>query len=268
MDYMDLQLKDKIAVVTGASKGIGYAIAEEFLKEGVAVFICARNKDELDKASTSLVEKYSAKGKVFVYALDGTKEEGMDFLAQQAASINGSIDVWVNNIGTNKKREGEYYTEEELDYIISANYKSCVFGTQAAVKYMKEKGGSIVNISSLAAHAATAIRSNIYASMKAAVIAYTQTTASEYAPYNIRVNAVLPGYTRTPLLSQGFSQQTLDDLLRNNILNRMAEPEEIAKPVVFLSSPAASYITGTELEVTGGHIKVLNARDSWNLAKK
>ena len=74
---------------------------------------------------------------------------------------------------------------------------------------------------------------------------------------------MLPGYTKTPLVLKGFSEAVLDELLKNNILNRMAEPEEIAKPVVFLSSPAASYITGTELEVTGGHIKVLNARDSW-----
>ena len=112
---MDLELNNKIAVVTGGSKGIGYAVAEEFLKEGAIVFICARNKDELASASASLVEKYSAEGKVFAFALDGTKEEDMDFLAKQAASINGSIDVWVNNIGTNKKREGEYYTEEDLD---------------------------------------------------------------------------------------------------------------------------------------------------------
>lgn len=257
---MDLELKGKTAVVTGGSKGIGFATALEFAKEGANVFICARNKEELDNA----VAELSKTGKAYGLVLDGTKEESMELLAKQAASLTGRIDAWVNNIGTNKKRAGEFYSEEELDYIINANYKSCVFGTQAAVKYMKEKGGSIVNISSLAAHAATAIRSNIYASMKAAVIAYTQTTASEYAPFGIRVNAVLPGYTSTVLVKGSFTQEQLDELLKNNILNRMAQPEEIAKPVVFLSSSAASYITASEVEVTGGHVRVLNARDSWN----
>ena len=263
---MDLDFKGKTAVVTGGSKGIGFAIAREFLLEGANVFLCARNQNELEAAVKELSEEVNGSGKIKGLVLDGTKEGDMETLAQQAAALTGRIDAWVNNIGTNKKREGEFYTEAELDYLISANYKSCVFGTQAAVKYMKKGGGSIVNISSLAAHAATAIRSNIYASMKAAVIAYTQTTASEYAPYKIRVNAVLPGYTKTPLVLAGFPEAVLDELLKNNILNRMAEPVEIAKPVVFLSSPAASYITGTELEVTGGHIKVLNARESWEQA--
>lgn len=183
---MDLNFKGKTAVVTGGSKGIGFAVAKEFLKEGANVFICARNQGELEGA------------------------------VNQLSKLNGA--------------------------------------------------GSIVNISSLAAHAATAIRSNIYASMKAAVIAYTQTIASEYALYKIRVNAVLPGYTKTPLVQGAFSEAVLDELLKNNIMKRMAEPVEIAKPVVFLSSPAASYITGIELEVTGGHIKVLNARESWEQA--
>ena len=262
---MNLELNGKTAVVTGASRGIGFAIAEEFLREGANVFICARNSSELEKAVNQLLKTASAfGGSICGLELDGTKEASMEALAEKAASLNGSIDAWVNNIGTNRKRTGDFYTEQELDYLISANYKSCVFGTQAAVKYMKTKGGSIVNISSLAAHAATAVRSNIYASMKAAVIAYTQTTAAEYAPFGIRVNAVLPGYTRTPLVESGFSKETLDALLHNNVLNRMAMPEEIAKPVVFLSSQAASYITAAELEVTGGHVKVLNARDCWD----
>ena len=260
---MDLGFSGKTAVVTGGSKGIGFAIAKEFLQEGANVFICARNKAELKNAVAKLSESNKSSGKVTGLVLDGTKESDMEELASQAASLTGKIDAWINNIGTNKKREGEFYTEVELDNLINANYKSCVFGTQAAVKYMKQAGGSIVNISSLAAHAATAIRSNIYASMKAAVIAYTQTTASEYAPFGIRINAVLPGYTKTPLVQGSFSTEAIDELLENNILNRLADPEEIAKPVVFLSSPAASYITATELEVTGGHIKVLNARESW-----
>lgn len=183
---MDLGFKGKVAVVTGASKGIGYAVAKEFLKEGATVVISARNEEGVKKA----VEELSEFGKIFGYALDGNSQENMNILAEKAASITGSIDAWVNNIGTNKKRSGKFYTEDELDHIISTCFKSCVYGCQAVFPYMKENGGAIVNISSLASHAATAIRSNIYASMKAAVNGYTRTVASEYAPYNIRVNAV------------------------------------------------------------------------------
>ncbi len=264
---MNLELEGKTVAVTGGSKGIGFAAAGEFLREGANVFICARNPEELEDAVNKLKAEGS-KGSIYGFVFDGTKEREVEAFAERVSFLTGRIDVWVNNIGTNKRRSGDFYTEEELDYLIAANYKSCVFGTQAAVKYMKEQGGSIVNISSLAAHAATAGRSNIYASMKAAVIAYTQTTAAEYAPFNIRINTVLPGYTKTPLVAASFSKEALDELLKNNILNRMALPEEIAKPVVFLSSSAASYITASEIAVTGGHIKVLNARDSWNTYSK
>ncbi len=256
---MDLGFKGKTVVVTGGSMGIGYGIAEEFLKEGARVFISARHKEQLDKA----VKELSLLGPVEGLLLDGSREEDMKSLAQRAASVTGNIAAWVNNIGTNKKRAEEFYSEDELDYLIAANYKSCVFGTQAAVPFMKEKGGAIVNIASLAAHSATAIRSPIYASMKAAVTAYTRTSAGEYAPWGIRINVVLPGYTRTPLTEKSFSPEALDKLLQSNILNRMASVNEIARPVVFLASDQASYITATELEVTGGHMKVLNARDCW-----
>lgn len=256
---MNLELSEKTVVVTGGSKGIGYATAKTFLEEGANVFICARNENELNSAVKELKNYGNIKG----FVLDGTKEKDMEKLAYNASQLTSNIDIWINNIGTNKKRANEYYSEEELDFLISANYKSCVFGTQAAVKFMKNNGGAIVNVASLAAYSATAIRSNIYASMKAAVLAYTRTTAAEYAKYKIRINAILPGYTETPLVKNSFTSESLDEILKNNILNRMAQPEEIAKPIVFLSSSAASYITGTDIEVTGGHIKVLNARECW-----
>lgn len=262
---MDLGLKDKNVVVTGGSKGIGYAATKIFLQEGAKVTICARHKEELGRAVLELGKL----GKIQGCVLDGSTEAGMEKLAQVSAKQgNGTIDIWVNNIGTNKQRQGEYYTEAEVDYLIGANYKSALFGTQAAVKYMKEKGGSIVNIASLAARCATAIRSNIYASMKAAIIALTTTTASEYAPYGIRINAVMPGYTRTPLMDSGmFTPEVLEPILRNNILGRMAEPEEIAKPIVFLASEAASYITASAVDVTGGHMKVINAYEAYERMK-
>lgn len=256
---MNLELKGKIAVVTGGSKGIGFAIAKELLKEGAQVFITGRDAETLNNAKAEL----SSIGKIEALPGDGTKISDIEEWGRKASLVTGKIDIWINNIGTNKAKKSEFYDEEELDFLTDTLFKSALFGTQTAVKYMKENGGSIVNISSLAARCATCGRSNVYASMKAALLALTKTSAGEYASYKIRVNAVLPGYTKTPLLEKGFPKPTLDRLLSANLIGRMAEPEEVAKPVVFLASPASSYITGTSLEVSGGQNIVLNPWESF-----
>ena len=253
---MDLGLQGKRVVVTGGSKGIGYAIAEEFLKEGAHVMISGRNPKDLEDAVKRLQQKGG--GAIQGFALDGSRELEVYELARLAAEDTGNIDVWINNIGTNRPRAGELYTEEELDFLISACFKSAVFGSQAAFTYMKDGGGSIVNIASLAARSATCGRSTIYGALKSAILGLTNTTAGEDAAYGIRVNAVLPGYTRTPLVEGSFSKEALTRLLKDNLTGRMAEPAEIARPVVFLASDAASYITAASLEVSGGHARVLN----------
>lgn len=261
---MELGLKNKNVVVTGGTLGIGFAVAKEFLKEGARVTITGRDVTRLDEA----VQELKQFGNVFGVASDGTVENEVKKVAAQAAEGIGQIDVWVNNVGKNKAKAGEFYTEDELDYLIDALFKSAVFGCQAAIPYMKKAGGSIINVGSLAARNATCGRSNIYASMKAGLVALSRTFAGEYAAYGIRVNTIMPGYTRTPLVENSFSQEALTKLLQNNLLRRMASPEEIAKPVVFLASDAASYITATELEVSGGHNQVLNPEYSYEKIEK
>ena len=142
---MDLNLTGKRVVVTGGSKGIGFAIAKEFLQEGAIVTITGRNQEDLDFASDEL-SKY---GEIYGVQADGSKEEEVYKAAELAAGEEGRIDAWINNIGTNKPRQGELYTGEEVDYLVGACFKSAVFGSQAAYQYMKKSGGSIVNISSL-----------------------------------------------------------------------------------------------------------------------
>lgn len=264
---MDLGLTGKKVVVTGASTGIGYAIAREFLREGANVVISGRNKEKLEQAAYTLSESFGGEH-IRGYALDGSKEDEMEELGRLAAGQSCQIDVWVNNIGTNKARQGELYTEQELDYLIGILFKSAVFGSQTAFTYMKDRGGSIINISSLAARAATCGRSTIYGALKSGILGLTNTTAGEYAAYGIRVNAVLPGYTKTPLVESTFTEEAIAKLMENNLLRRMARPEEIAKPVVFLASDAASYITGASLEVSGGHDRVLNPEYSYETKKQ
>ena len=259
---MNLHLDGKKAVVTGASMGIGYAVAKELMFEGAEVTICARDEERLKTAVKSL-KKETGREAVTGYALDLSEEKASYELAELAAGESGQLDIWINNVGTNKARKGELYTQEELDYLVGACFGSALFGCQAAFLHMKENGGSIVNISSLAARAATCGRSNIYASMKAGIIALTKTSAGEYASYGIRVNAVMPGYTATPLVKSTFSGEALQELMLNNLTGRMAEPVEIAKPVVFLASEAASYINAAVLEVSGGQNVVLNPQYSF-----
>ncbi|MBO5371888.1 MAG: SDR family oxidoreductase [Lachnospiraceae bacterium] len=261
---MELYVKGKKVVVTGGSKGIGYAIAEEFLKEGAKVTITGRNQQDLLTAMQNLSEIGEIEGRV----VDSTDEKAVYQLAEKVAGKEKRIDVWVNNVGTNKARNGELYTEAEMDYLIATCFKSAVFGSQAAYLHMKESGGSIINVASLAARCATTGRSTIYAAMKSAIVNLSTTLAGEYAAYGIRVNAVLPGYTRTPLVESTFTKEKLEKLLQNNLLRRMADPKEIAKPVVFLASDAASYITASSLEISGGHNTVLNPEYSYELHQK
>lgn len=268
---MNLGLKDKIVVVTGGSMGIGYAAAEIFLKEGAYVTISARNEERLQSAVEAL-SQIAGGNRIKGVAVDCSTEAGMTKLAEEAA-VDGKIDVWVNNVGGNLMRSGELYSEEEIDSLIAVNFKSTVFGSQTAFRYMKANGGSIVNVASLAARCASCGRATLYGALKSAVVGLTNTTAGEYAAYGIRVNVVLPGFTVTHLTQNSIIKQNdkdgqLSKTLENNLMHRMAQPGEIANAIVFLASDAASYITAESIEVSGGHSRVLNAWYSYDNKNK
>lgn len=251
---MELGLKDRVAVVTGASKGIGYAIAKEFLRAGAKVAICARNADELDEAAKEL----EALGEVFASPVDMSCESAVYAFAESVFQHYGRIDAWVNNVGATVFKDGMEFTGENVDRIVSLTFKPTLFGAQAAFRYMREKGGAIVNISSLAARCPTAGRSTLYGPMKAAINNLTQTLAGEYAAWNVRVNCVMPGFTATPAVRSTIPQAELDYNAAGTLLQRVADPEEIAAPVIFLASDAASYMTAETIEVSGGRSRTLN----------
>lgn len=251
---MDLGLKGKTAVITGGSKGIGFETARVFLQEGARAAICARNTDELKEA----VKQLSAFGEVYAERVDATSDTALYQFAGRVYERFGCVDCWVNNVGTSGRRAGDEYTPEELDFVIGACFKSAVYGSQAAFRFMKESGGVIVNVSSLAARCATAGRATVYGPMKAAVNSLTKTLAGEYAACGVRVVGIMPGFTATPLVKETISPEDLAYNVRGTLLQRLAEPEEIAKPIVFLASSAASYMTGSVLEVSGGRAEVLN----------
>ena len=251
---MELGLKGKVAVITGASKGIGYAIAKEFLQAGAKVAVCARRENEIKAAA----EELSRLGEVYCAALDASDDAAIYDFAEKVFRHFGRIDAWVNNVGATVFKDGMEFTAADVDKIVGFCFKPTLFGAQAAFRYMKENGGAIVNISSLAARCPTAGRSTLYGPMKAAINNLTQTLAGEYAAWNVRVNCVMPGFTATPAVRDTIPQAELDYNASGTLLQRVADPEEIAKPVVFLASDAASYMTSETIEVSGGRSRTLN----------
>jgi NAD(P)-dependent dehydrogenase (short-subunit alcohol dehydrogenase family) len=258
---MELGLKDKVAVVTGASAGIGYATALAFLAEGAGVAVCARGAQELAAAENRL----ATHGTVFAMAVDATDREQVEAFAAAAYAHFGRIDCWVNNVGASRPRSGgDDYTPEDIRWHTDMCFATAVYGCQAAAKYMKAGGGAIVNISSLAARCGTAGRSTLYGPLKAAVAGLAVTFAGELAAWGIRVNAVLPGFTATAAVAASIPDEELAANKSRTLLRRVADPNDIAGPVVFLCGDAAAGITAATLEVSGGNSVVLNPGYSWN----
>lgn len=251
---VNLHFEGKVAVVTGASKGIGYAIAKEFLMVGAKVAICARNEEMLALAE----EQLKPYGEVFTRVVDASDDTAVYAFADEAFRHYGRMDAWVNNVGVTVFKDGMEFSSKDVDFIVSHTFKPTLFGAQAAFRYMKQSGGAIVNISSLAARCPTAGRSTLYGPMKSAINNLTQTLAGEYAAWNVRVNCVMPGFTATPAVRETIPEAELAYNAQGTLLQRVAEPEEIARPVVFLASDAASYMTAETIEVSGGRCRTLN----------
>ena len=257
---MELGLKGKSIVITGGTRGIGRAAAEAFLKEGASVVIGARSMEELKETSETLGQY----GRIIPFQFDALDSESFYALADFAYSSLGSVDVWVNNVGASHPKSAvDEYTADDVRWTESMCFESALFGSQAAARYMKEKGGAIINISSLAARVGTAGRSTIYGPLKAAVRLLSSNLAAEYAAYGIRVNCVMPGFTMTETVARNVSDSDKALVSERTLIRRMARPEEIAYPIVFLASDKASYITGTTLEVSGGRDVVLNPMYSY-----
>lgn len=249
---MDLGLRDKVAVVTGGTEGIGFAAARQFLAEGAYVAVCGRRQAVLDQALAQLGPR------AFGQTCDMTQEDAVYAFAKAVYDHFGRLDVWVNNVGATIARHDDWYTGEEIDRTYAVNFKSVVMGSQAAIAYLEKQGGVIVNVASLAARCATSGRATLYGPLKSAVVGFTNTFAGEVAAKGVRVTAVLPGFTVTPLVKATIRPEDLVKQGQTCLLHRPAAPEEIAGPIVFLASPQASYMTSTAIEVSGGRSVTLN----------
>lgn len=236
-----MRLKDKVAVVTGGARGLGQAMAELFAKEGAKVI--AVDMGELSYSNPN----------VEGYKLNVTDTEKCKEFFDYVVEKYGKVDVLVNNAGITRDTLTRKMTDEQWDLVIDVNLKGVFNLTRYVGPHMQANGGgSIINISSVVGEYGNIGQAN-YAATKAGIIGLTKTWAKEFAMKggNVRVNAIAPGYTMTDILKT-VPQELLDKFAAQTMLGRLAQPEEIAYPALFLASEEASYITGHVLSVNGG----------------
>ncbi len=245
-------LKNKKALITGATKGIGAAIAQEFAELGAELAIVARNKDELN----SMVKDFSAKGiKIFGIKADVSSRSDYEKIIDKVKNEWGKLDIFVNNVGTNIRKSSIDYDYKEYDYVMNTNLRSAFELSRLLFPLLKQsEQANVVFVSSVAGqiHLKTGA---IYAMTKAAINQLTKNLAVEWASDKIRVNAVAPWYIRTPLAETVLKDEAYkESVLSRTPMNKIGEPEDVAAAVSFLSMPASAYVTGQILSVDGGFI--------------
>lgn len=242
-------LQNKTAIVTGGSRGIGFAVAQAFLREGAAVVIAAASQPSADRGAEKLRAAFPAQRVGAISpALEDEGEVAAAF-AQVEASF-GPVDILVNNAGISERTPFQAYTQEIFDRVMDVNVKGVFNATKAAVAHMAPRGrGVVLNTSSVVATTGQAA-GLAYPVSKFAVNGLTLSLARELGPLGIRVNAVAPGIIATDMLA-ALPAQVLTPLLAQIPLGRPGRPEEVAEAFVFLASDRAAYITGALLPVDG-----------------
>jgi 3-oxoacyl-[acyl-carrier protein] reductase len=242
------RIKDKVAVITGSARGIGYAIAEYFASEGAMVIILDLFPEAVDAAVQKLVSQgYKADG----FTGNVTSSGEMETVFSAVVEKHKTIDILVNNAGITKDNLILRMKEEEWDAVIAVNLKGSFVCTQKAFKIMmRQRFGSIINIASVIGLMGNAGQAN-YAATKGGLIAFTKSCAKEFASRNIRVNAVAPGFIQTEMTAK-LPPEVVESYAKAIPLGKMGLPEDVAKLCLFFASDDSEYVTGQTIAVDGG----------------
>jgi len=246
-------LKDKVAVVTGGNGGIGKAIARGLAGMGANIVIAARNEAKTKEAVTEIHEEFGTK--VIGVRVDIRQEEQIRALAAKARETFGRIDILVNNAGTNIRKLPQDYTAAEWDEVLDTNLRGAFLCSQAVYPAMKAAGGGkVINIGSMTSIFGGA-KLAAYGTSKGGIVQMTRSLAVAWAPDNIQVNAILPGWIDTELTRQARKELLgLEErVISRTPVGRWGEPDELIGPAIFLASHAADFLTGVALPVDGGY---------------
>ena len=244
-------LESKVAIITGAGSGIGKATAELFAREGAKVVV----SDISEKKGQAVVEEIKKSGgEAFFVKADSSKAEDNEALVKQAIEKYGSLDIAVNNAGIGGPfgPTGEYPLDG-WQKVIDINLSGVFYGLRYQIPAMEKKGGSIINIASILGHTGTKM-SPAYVASKHGVVGLTRAAALEYADKKVRINAVGPGYIKTPLVMNSLDADALDSLVALHPIGRLGEPREIAEMLLWLASSKSSFVTGAYYPVDGGYL--------------
>ena len=244
-----MRLKDKVAIITGGSRGIGFATADAFLREGAKVILTASSQESADAAVGKLKEKYPdsiiAGISPNLAKLSSVREAFIE-----ATSKYGCVDILVNNAGLSESTPFTEYTEEDCDRVMDLNVKGVFNATRAASECMIARGNGVILSTSSMVSISGQASGIAYPTSKFAVNGLTVSLARELGPKGIRVNAVAPGITETDMM-KAVPKDVIEPLIAQIPLRRLGQPEDIANAFVFLASDEASYITGVVLSVDG-----------------
>ena len=246
-----MHLGNKVAIVTGGSRGIGRAVALQLAHNGAKVVV---NYAGNEQAAKEVVELITAKGgHAIAVQADVANADSVDQMVKQAMDAFGRVDILVNNAGITRDTLLMRMKEDDWDAVLDTNLKGIFLCTKAVSRIMmKQKAGKIINMTSVVGIMGNAGQAN-YAAAKAGVIGFTKSMAKELASRNITVNAIAPGFISTDMTAV-LSDQVKSDLVNSIPLGKLGTPEEIAYAVVFLPSDYANYITGQTLNVDGGMV--------------
>ena len=244
-----MRLKDKVSIITGGSRGIGFATADKFLEEGATVIITASSQESVDRAVQQLKEKHPD-STIAGISPDLASFESVRESFIYATSKYGCVDILVNNAGVSESTPFMNYTEETFSKVMDLNVKGVFNATRAASECMVARGNGVILSTSSMVSISGQPSGLAYPASKFAVNGFTISLARELGPKGIRVNAVAPGITETDMM-KAVPKEVIEPMINQIPLRRLGQPEDIANAFVFLASDEASYITGVVLSVDG-----------------